>query len=221
MLESLLAFGCWTFWVWFAGIMIILLFCVETQSAGWATISVIASLGLLQYAGYPIWLTISTHPLTILPIVGAYVAIGIAWAFCRWYFYVKHQRYLYDEYKNGFLKVMGVGNVNNTIPENLKYLFNGVVTKAYYYSDKYTVEQEEYFKSVNFEFHPTIVKHKASIYIWLAYWPWSFLWTLINDPLRKMFRYVYEHIKGTLQRISDHAWAGTENDLNWKKKEDI
>jgi len=214
MLESLLAFGCWTFWLWFAVVMVFLLFCVETQSAGWATMSVIASLGLLQYAGYPIWLTISTYPLTILPIVGAYVVIGIAWAFCRWYFYVKHQRYLYDEFKKGFLKVMGVENPANQIPDNLKYLFSSVTRKAFYYTEeKYSLAQKQFFDTVNFEVHPTIADHKASIYIWLAYWPWSMLWTLMHNFVKNMFEYIYTKIAQTLQRVSDNAWAGTENDL--------
>jgi len=47
--------------------------------------------------------------------------------------------------------------------------------------------------------HPKVGKHKMRIYVWIAYWPWSFVWTMINDPVRKIFNRIYASIAGWLQ----------------------
>jgi hypothetical protein len=47
----------------------------------------------------------------------------------------------------------------------------------------------------------------------MTYWPWSALWTLINDPVRRFFCWIYEQISGVLQEISDRAFQNIENEM--------
>lgn len=53
---------------------------------------------------------------------------------------------------------------------------------------------------------PTPDNFKARITAWIVYWPPSLFWTLLNDPLRRIGRMIYEGVAGILKRISDSAW---------------
>lgn len=55
---------------------------------------------------------------------------------------------------------------------------------------------------------PQASKHKAAICEWIAFWPVSFTWTMINDPVRKVVNYIFSRIKGTFQKMSDSMFAG-------------
>jgi hypothetical protein len=41
---------------------------------------------------------------------------------------------------------------------------------------------------------------------WMSFWPMSLLWTLLNDPIRKLFTEIYTRISGTLQKIADREY---------------
>jgi hypothetical protein len=47
----------------------------------------------------------------------------------------------------------------------------------------------------------------------MAYWPWSLLWTVLNDPVRKSCRVIYHYIHDYLQEISNNAFRGVEHDF--------
>lgn len=47
--------------------------------------------------------------------------------------------------------------------------------------------------------------YKSDIFGWFYFWPLSGAWTLLNDPLRRLFNAVYGRIAGSLQKIADKA----------------
>lgn len=55
---------------------------------------------------------------------------------------------------------------------------------------------------------PEAVDHKERIITWMAYWPFSMLWTLINDPVRRAFEWIYRRIGKFMQDISDKIFKG-------------
>jgi hypothetical protein len=65
---------------------------------------------------------------------------------------------------------------------------------------------------------PQVRLHKGDIMLWMTYWPFSGLWTLINDPIRKVFRTIYTHIAKSLQAISDRMSKGVTADLALAKQ---
>ncbi len=207
MLETLFAFGTIPFWILMAIEFVLLLTWIEYEAAGWATFSILAVLGLLQLSGHGIYQYIVANPAIVLYGIGAYFVIGTVWSICRWYFYVKKQRYLYDEFKNEFLQEWDI--TGSKIPDELKQKFKDSLHSSYgYYNDE------------KFELFPKVNYHKAQIYLWMVYWPWSCCWTIINDPVKRLFREIYSQIKGFLQRISDRIWAGTEDDFKIPGKKD-
>ena len=50
--------------------------------------------------------------------------------------------------------------------------------------------------------------YKTKIIGWMAYWPISAVWTLLNDPLRRLYDAIYNGIAASLQAISDKAFSG-------------
>lgn len=60
--------------------------------------------------------------------------------------------------------------------------------------------------------HPR--SYKSRIIAWIAYWPPSLLWTIINDPVRRIAQHIYYAIAGLLSNISDHAWRDEDQ---WSK----
>jgi len=86
---------------------------------------------------------------------------------------------------------------------------NGVMTESLLpYWKEY--ERSDYFtdwfgRRVSIE-KPTPDKFKARITAWIVYWPPSLFWTLLNDPLRRIGRMIYEGVADILKKISDSAW---------------
>lgn len=54
---------------------------------------------------------------------------------------------------------------------------------------------------------PQVKENKADIMIWMSYWPFSFVWTMIDDPVKRTFNWIYYKIAGGLQRYSNAAFA--------------
>jgi hypothetical protein len=53
---------------------------------------------------------------------------------------------------------------------------------------------------------PQVGEHKSRIITWMAYWPFSMIWTLINDPIKRAFREIYNHISNFMQSISNRVF---------------
>ncbi len=127
---------------------------------------------------------------------------GTGWSIVKWWLYVTRQREKYEEVKTDFLQSKAAPGAK--IPDKAREKWAEMVRARTAYG---------------FEFRPRAREHKADILFWMTYWPWSGFWTLLNDPIRRLFRAIYHRITGILQRISDHAFKGTENDIAVETKE--
>ena len=59
--------------------------------------------------------------------------------------------------------------------------------------------------------------NKGEILSWMTYWPFSALWTLINDPIRKMFSYIFSKIESLYESISNKMVKNLEDKLKNQK----
>ena len=53
---------------------------------------------------------------------------------------------------------------------------------------------------------PSARYNKSRIITWMSYWPFSALWTLINEPFKKTFKFIYSKIEGLFQAMSDRIF---------------
>jgi hypothetical protein len=49
--------------------------------------------------------------------------------------------------------------------------------------------------------------YKGLLFGWLFFWPVSLAWTVLNDPLRRIFNFIYDRCAVMLQEVSDKAFA--------------
>ena len=49
---------------------------------------------------------------------------------------------------------------------------------------------------------PTAASHKAQLFGWMAYWPWSALWTLLNDPFKRLFKLIVARLGKVYDKIA-------------------
>jgi hypothetical protein len=62
------------------------------------------------------------------------------------------------------------------------------------------------FASYYGELPVRVTRHKRQITGWMIYWPFSLPWTLINEPIKRFFNFVYYRLAGRLQDMSDNAF---------------
>lgn len=165
----MLAVGSVLFWILIGIVGVLLFVAVEYERAGWATISVVATLALLAWLGnFSLRAIIKGNPLMAFAFLAAYIIIGFVWSFGKWYFYVRNMRAQYDEAKKEGLRIIS------------------------YYNK------------------PDINKNKARALTWAIYWPWSMVWTLINDPIKNLFKYFFRRLQAVYQKIADKAYGEVE-----------
>lgn len=54
---------------------------------------------------------------------------------------------------------------------------------------------------------PKTSSHKGDIIAWMTYWPFSSLWTLINDPVKRFFKFMYSRFENLYQKMSDKMFT--------------
>lgn len=58
---------------------------------------------------------------------------------------------------------------------------------------------------------PKAKDHRSDILLWMSWWPFSALWTLINDPVRKAFEWIFDQMEKTFDGISDRIFRSSQN----------
>lgn len=193
VLAAVFFFGTFGFWIFMAVLVGILLYAMEEENGKLATCSVLATLVLLQLFGdIKAFTWLSDHPLQVLKYVGLYYLSGTAWSAVKWFLFVRERRERYDERRERFLKSKRVSD--GVMPENLKHDW------------KELVEDNDLGK-------PEAMQNKSRILMWMTHWPWSLVWTLLDDVVKRIFRELYNAMQRVYRGISDWAYRGTEKDL--------
>jgi hypothetical protein len=191
-LLAAIAFGTVWGWIIFVAAYIIITALVENDKGFWAFLAVILTTIALCTPHFQAAVHfIVANPGKVLLMIIGYFVIGTVWGIIKWFLYVNRQLEKYNEKKTEFL-------LKNKATE-----FTPALAAA--------------FKSHYFGFGDGLVPqahdHKGDILMWMTYWPFSSLWTLINDPIRKIFRTIYTNIASSLQAISDRMFKTATADL--------
>lgn len=141
----------------------------------------------------PVFEFVKANALNFCIGLALYLVIGLCWAVIRWAMFVKAERRKYDE-----------------VFAKHKSMYGGCATD-------WTAEQFSSFRSEfkysydadHIEFRPKIENFKEEFFLWMFFWPFSLLWTMIDDPVRRLCRAIYDMIGSRLQAISDSVWRGT------------
>lgn len=162
-------FGLW-FWGLIALELILLLWFVEQEWALASIISVAVFAGLLWWlADIPIWKWIHDNPGTFIKYCMYYILIGLCWSVIKYYFILKKIQKFVKEARNHWEKKIDV------LSTEYKTFRDYLNSKASSYDDT----KNHSFKSST-----------KKLVFWAMFWIPSMIWTVIDDPIRKLFRWL-------------------------------
>ncbi len=198
MIE-LLAFGTLWFWLFLGLTFALMVALTEYEKPGWALTSIVAGLVLLNWANNGSVLSwIIHHPIYVAGGFVGYFVIGVLNARYKWGKLVYQCRQKLDDLVSEFLKERKLEG--KTIPAELEDEwadhFSHFKSHNYYDVSSGTPTAEK----------PLLKTHKALVTTWIAYWPWSVFWTLLNDPIRWAVEEIVNAIKGWFQGVADDAF---------------
>jgi len=176
MFEFLIFGG---FWFWFLSVVC---FCaivgfIEFNSFFGATATFIVCGVLLYFGGNSqifkdFFMYVKLNPISILLYMMVYILAGVIWSFIKYYFHLKNFRDRYEDAKKEYIDR---------------------------YKGKSEIEWKEYADS-SYDFQKSRQKpNMDKIMIWMTWWIPSMIWTVINDPIRKFFRWIYYRVIGVYE----------------------
>jgi len=185
-----------TTFLWVASIIIIILMAIllEFQREGWATTFFSLGIALIIWNfKTDIWYFVSSNPLSTLGFILSYIVIGVVWSFLKWSSYVKS---VFDKFKKLKIKFE---KQNGTIDDKNRGDFNRILNSNFstYFANK--DDFDENIKTIT----PVASDKKSVITSWISYWPISFVATLLNDPFRKFFQWIYDCLSGFYDKITN------------------
>ncbi len=201
--------GFW-FWVVCAVFFFVILAFEENDHDFWAT-TVLVIFGLIMYHNNHIPLD---NPWLLAKYAGYYVAAGTLWSIVKIYFYMNKKADEFGVVKLDFIKRYNrqendedalVMDAKTTIPDFAVPAFKKFIIEkchgGYYYGRD--VEHCTIAEMVI----PPVSTYKQKIIGWIAWWPMSFFWTMLNDPLVKLANFIFDRFQGIYARITKAAFA--------------
>lgn len=203
---SLLAFGSVGFLSLVGIVMVLLLVAVEYEKPALATISLVATAFALAYWGdFNLLTAIKAHPLEALAGLAGYFVAGGLWSIGKWWFFVRNLRDKYDELKANFFQW---ANLNLTgkdrVPEASRAEFKD-----------YALRNSTHGRVWE---RPMVRQNKSRIMTWMMYWPWSLTWTIISDPVKRMFKAMFRWLLTVYEGIANRMYRGVEDDFKVSTK---
>lgn len=186
---------CWIIWA------IVL---TERESLTWVIVSLIVYLVFLSFLGrINVFSYVFFNPLYSFLAVLGYFVIGVIWSFVKWWLKVKETAQRFEEAMDKFLKEhQPKEGLESVIPMELqKSERSGRILKDEWQSH---IQFKDDLKK------PLAVKNKEKIAIWIIYWPFSFLWSLINDFVKRLAEQFVIRFQKIYQKISDNAFKDLE-----------
>jgi len=203
--------GFW-FWTFSAFIFFVIMAFSENEKNVMAFISLAAFVVIMEWAGTTnILHTITSDPLYIVKWTAMYFVIGSIWSIVKWFSYVRNKAERFGELKLEYIKKVNRNgkeraknpdydftpievDVKTVIPESSKDDFLSFLRDKYYlgYSEDSIL--------------PLASNNKDRLVSWIIWWPTSALWTLINDPIRKIAEKLYAGMQGIYSKISQQAF---------------
>jgi len=218
MIESVLAFfavflvlGTAWFWVAAVGLFILILALEENDCHFWAGLTLLAFVFLMEKSGA---VSIFTSPLTVLYWGAIYMALGAGWSFVKWFSFLHQKSDKLQTLKLLWLEKRNSGSDNRgfreTEPETITPLAVDVATKIP--KEEMSAYREYLYKQgfINSESAPLIPQigdSKSRAIAWIVWWPWSALWTILNDPIRRIATAIYNQLQTTYQALANRVFA--------------
>ena len=201
MIYALLEFG--TIWFWLATVIpfVLLIACVEYEksTSALAILVTVAAL-FVAFGDKNIIPYIKNHPIQILEYAGGYIAAGVVWGFVKWYFFLLKARDKFTSFRDRWIATYG------SINDEPRTTNPGLTNRQVF-------AREARAKDMMI---PSANDNKGRIIFWMSYWPASALWTLINDPFTRFFKFLYNRIGSVFEMLSNAMFQDLRRDFDPK-----
>jgi hypothetical protein len=139
--------------------------------------------------------------------VGGYFVCGLIWGITKWWLFLHNRLEEYEDEKRKWLHDKDVEGAE--IPKDLKaewkeYLLGVGDTKWTDWSGGTT----------KIRIRPNAWENKSRILTWMSFWPWSLIWSLINDFVRAIWRRIYRVVGDWYEWISKYVFRDVDNDFD-------
>lgn len=179
-------------WLVLVAGLITLLLLTEHGRYRWTGVTVFALSAFLQFAaGINILGWIAANPLGFVVLVLGYAAIGVVYSLAKWRLsFLRQARERLDDFIARY---------------------KADVARKGSQSQAVSTDQERFVERMGWNWNSVRVRYnKARISAWIAYWPWSLLWTLIDDPFRKLGEWMYATFRSWYEALFANAFKGVE-----------
>lgn len=243
MLFAFLLFGSFWFWAAIAIPAVLLIAFVENEKGVSAFFTMVATVAVFVAFGDKHWLGgvlpwIMHNPLHLLAYVAGYVLAGIAWGFAKWFLYLLRKRDEYEAVRRQF----DAGKdefVARQTARRLADARNSVKGGAWGGNKQEAIDAAEAAEKAKIDAEPKVtgfdkdlfqaycrdegihlgevrplaIKNKGRIVFWMSYWPWSGIWTLINDPITRIYRFIWHRLGATFENMSKAMFAKYQDEI--------
>jgi hypothetical protein len=143
----------------------------------------------------------------ILTCFACYLALGVFWAFFKWYFLLKQKVSDRDELINEYFISKGLLESDPQLCQEIRIsIIKGdkkEELKAVLHDfGKFLYEQGKSESLVK----PNISNYRSSFISWFVFWPFSILIFLFKDFARQLGLAIYYRFARQLQKIADNIW---------------
>jgi hypothetical protein len=193
MLDGLLLYAV------IAVFLVLELIAMEADRPGTCTGILIVGLLVLQYCSPLQPLTFAYHyPVHALILVAAYFFIGSIWIIIKWLSHVYRVR---DRFNAVRQECIGALQLSSESVRAESFNMDGTLTEE----GKIRVYRFGANKIGERNLPLQVSQHKAEIYMWWLCWPVSLFWTILNDPITRLWNFVYSLFGNWMQRVSDRS----------------
>ena len=249
MLWEVLIIGSAWWWLTSFAAFCFLVYLIEEERGTFATFTMIAVAATVQlFSDFNLVKWAWENPLYVGAGILGYIVVGCIWSVTKWRFFSHNLREKYDEAKEYWLEPDNLKRTatnlrsrarKNDVADNRKTQLTrwadaleaaaaqggGTLTDAL--KPAWTQERADnsrHWDSGDTDVMPIEIphpkNHKARIMRWGGHWPWSMFWTLLNDPLRWIGKWIYKKMTVILVGIGMNAFKGVEDDFVIETDED-
>lgn len=138
----------------------------------------------------------------VLWFVPFYFSFGACWAVLKWQMHLLHARRWFTENEKELRTANWSTTMGTSKPRSHKSLRSDL-----FGSRELDWQQGQNISQTKLsEIAPLASEFKRKIMDWIVFWPWSAIWTIINDPITRLVKAIYNWLASLLQRMSNRTF---------------